>query len=79
MVDRRLRGTPKSNRSISSTPVAARCTPSIAIIDIDIIGELDERRSFHHFRIRTADDLSGYFDCNFGIVLSSNCLIPSLL
>lgn len=65
MVDRRLRGTPKSNRNLSSTPAAARSTPSIAIIDIDIIGELDERRSFHHFRIRTADDLSGCFDCNF--------------
>lgn len=65
MVDRRLRGTPKSSRGVSSTPAATSSTPSITILDIDVIGELDERRSFHHFRIRTADDLSGCFDSNF--------------
>lgn len=65
MVDRRLRGTPKTNRSSSSTPSAASAKPSITIIYTDIVGQLDERRSFQHFRIRTADDLSGYFDSNF--------------
>jgi len=65
MVDRRRRGAAKSNRSLSSTPPATSSTPSIMVINTDIIGELDERRSFHHFRIRTADDLSGCFDSNF--------------
>jgi hypothetical protein len=65
MIDRRRRGTTKSRRSLSSTPPTASSTPSITIIDIDIVGEPDERRSFHHFRIRTADDLSGCFDSNF--------------
>jgi hypothetical protein len=65
MVDRRLRGTPKSSRSLSSTPPAASSTLSVTVLDFDLIGEPNERRSFHHFRIRTADDLSGCFDSNF--------------
>jgi hypothetical protein len=60
-----MRKTPKSSKSLSSTPPEVISSPSITIIDIDVVGGLDERRSFHHFRIRTADDLSGCFDSNF--------------
>jgi hypothetical protein len=64
MVDRRRRGT-KSSKSVSPTPSEAVSSPFITIIDVDVVGGLDERRSFHHFRIRTADDLSGCLDSNF--------------
>ncbi len=73
MVDRRRRAAPKSPRSLSSTPSTVDFSPSITNIDIGIAGDLRERRSFHHFRIRTAKDLSGCFDSNFW-----NCLVLQL-
>jgi hypothetical protein len=35
------------------------------MLDTDITGDPDERRSLYYFRARTTDDLSGCFDSNF--------------
>lgn len=50
------------------SPSAGASTPSPTVslpISTEITGAQHERRAFHHFRVRTADDLSGCFPSNF--------------
>lgn len=50
------------------SPSTAGSSPSPTItapIHSEFIGESFERRAFHHYRARTADDLSGCFQSNF--------------